>query len=107
MENNLKLCREIIFDNPNLFPISEQLHRTIESKVLVRDYIENCIGLTSIFQNNHNYYESIKWAAPLEEWDIIRKSFIRSILLCYTHRHPTKEQINEFNELMKNVLHHS
>ena len=96
----LRECRNIIFNNPQLFPISEHFHNTMESKELIYLYIENCIGLKEIINSSLHVFESIRWATEPKDLEVIKKSFIRYILLCYSKKFPSNEEITEFNKLI-------
>lgn len=105
-----RICEQIasiMFKYPSIFPIvgvlkSEGAKYNLDQRFYVGEYLMNRVALSFVVNTKFKIMEELQWSCKDHNlMDDLEKELIKSCLLVYTKRFPDRDEVNEYNEMLK------
>lgn len=109
-EYTTRICEQIasiMFKYPSIFPIvavlnSESTKYNTDQRFYVSEYLTNRVALSFVVNTKFKIMEELQWSCKdYNLLDNLEKELIKSCLLVYTKRFPDRDEVNEYNEMLK------
>ena len=109
-EYTARICGQIasiMFRNPSIFPIvailkAEAAKYNTNQQFYVLECLMDRAALSFVVNTKFKIMGELQWSCKDHDlMDNLEKELIKSCLLVYTKRFPDRDEINEYNEMLK------
>jgi hypothetical protein len=105
----VKRVSEIMYKNPSLFPIVEEVfiaakHYKVEKKKIefyVRQTLETRVGLYFVVRTKYNSFSELRWTSEPDFLSLLEKEIIKSSILVYAKSFPDREDYKKYQKILE------